>query len=147
MKLWESYSAPGRESLTVGCENPLLVLSKYPLKSHFSKIDFPGFGCAGSLVLRRLLSSCGVQASHCSGASCGAWALGCAGFRSSGAWAWLPRIVWNLPGPGIKPTCPVLSGRFLTTGMPGKPKVLFYINKFSEDTDCIFIKVVVDVRP
>lgn len=52
MKLWESYSAPGRESLTVGCENPLLVLSKYPLKSHFSKIDFPGFGCAGSLVLR-----------------------------------------------------------------------------------------------
>ena len=82
MKLWESYSAPGRESLTVGCENPLLVLSKYPLKSHFSKIDFPGFGCAGSLVLRRLLSSCGVQASHCSGASCGAWALGCAGFSN-----------------------------------------------------------------
>ena len=65
----------------------------------------------------------------------------------SAAWARLPRIMWNLPGPGIEPVSPVLAGRFLTTGMPGKPKVLFYINKFSEDTDCIFIKVVVDVRP
>ena len=55
--------------------------------------------------------------------------------------------MWNLPRPGIEPVSPVLAGRFLTTGMPGKPKVLFYINKFSEDTDCIFIKVVVDVRP
>ena len=27
---------------------------------------------------------------------------------------------WYLPGPGIKPMSPVLAGRFLTTGPPGK---------------------------
>ena len=53
-------------------------------------------GCAGSLLLhklffscgeRGLLSSCGVQASHCGGFSCGAWSLGYAGFSSWDAWA------------------------------------------------------------
>ena len=34
------------------------------------------------LLLLRLFSSCGAQASHCSGFSCGAWALGCSGFTS-----------------------------------------------------------------
>ena len=34
-KLWENYSAPGRESLTVGFENPLLVLSKCSFKESF----------------------------------------------------------------------------------------------------------------
>ena len=43
------------------------------------------FGCAGSLLLHRLfsscskqglLSSCGVQDSHCSGSSCGEQAVG-----------------------------------------------------------------------
>ena len=35
-----------------------------------------------------LFSSCGPQASHCSGFSCcGAWALGCSGFSSCGRWA------------------------------------------------------------
>ena len=55
--------------------------------------------------------------------------------------------MWNLPGPGIEPMSPVLAGGFLTTGTPRKPDVLFYINKFSEDIDCLFIKVVVDIRP
>ena len=54
------------------------------------------YGCAGSLLLgslssscpkRELLSSCDVRASHCGGFSyCGARALGHAGF-SSGIWA------------------------------------------------------------
>ena len=35
MKLWENYSAPGRESLTVGFENPLLGLSKCSFKESF----------------------------------------------------------------------------------------------------------------
>ena len=35
----------------------------------------------------KLLSSCGVQASHCSDFSCGAQALGHLGFSSCGAWA------------------------------------------------------------
>ena len=54
------------------------------------------FGCAGSLLLHRLssgcgewrfLSRCGVQASHCSGFSCGAQAPGHAGFGSCSSWA------------------------------------------------------------
>ena len=61
------------------------------------------YDCAGSLSLsaafcncgqQGLLSSCGAQASHCSGFSrCRAWALGGMGFSSSGKWAlqsWLP---------------------------------------------------------
>ena len=29
--------------------------------------------------------------------------------------------MWDLPGPGIKPVSPVLTGRFFTTEPPGKP--------------------------
>ena len=29
--------------------------------------------------------------------------------------------MWNLPGPGIEPESPALTGRFLTIGPPGKP--------------------------
>ena len=29
--------------------------------------------------------------------------------------------MWDLPGPGIKPVSPALVGRFLTTGLLGKP--------------------------
>ena len=32
----------------------------------------------------------------------------------------MPRGMWNLPGPGLKPVSPELAGRFLTTGPPGK---------------------------
>ena len=55
------------------------------------------YGCAGSLLLgslssscpkRELLSSCGAWASHCGGSSCcGAQALGHAGFSNCGVWA------------------------------------------------------------
>ena len=54
------------------------------------------FGCAGSLLLGRLFSICSEQgllssvvckASHCSGFSCGAWALVHAGFSSCGSLA------------------------------------------------------------
>ena len=54
------------------------------------------FDCAGSLLLRRLFFGwgeqgvsphCSMQASHCGGLSCGAWALGQAGFGSSCTWA------------------------------------------------------------
>ena len=31
--------------------------------------------------------------------------------------------MWDLPGPGIEPESPALAGRFLTTGLPGKPKM------------------------
>ena len=55
------------------------------------------YGCAGSWLLDRLLSrcgkwgllsSCGAQASQCSGFSCcRPQALGCTGFNSCGSWA------------------------------------------------------------
>ena len=54
------------------------------------------YGCAGSLLLCGLFSSCGerghlsrcVRASHCVGFSCrGAQALGCTGSRSRHTWA------------------------------------------------------------
>ena len=65
------------------------------LKKFFFNL-FYFFGCAGSLLLQRLFSSCGeqglrsscdAQASHSGGFSCyKAWALGRAGFRSCGTW-------------------------------------------------------------
>ena len=98
--------------------------------------------CTGSLLLCRLLSSCGQRgllsgcsawASHCSDSShCGAQApghlpSGCC-FRalgylpsSCGARASLLHGMWNLPGPGIKPMSPTLTSEFFTTEPPGKP--------------------------
>ena len=66
-------------------------------------------------------SGCGTRASHCSGFSCyGARALDHVGCSSCGAWTQLLWGTWDLPGPGSKPMFPVLVGRFLTTGPPGK---------------------------
>ena len=31
--------------------------------------------------------------------------------------------MWDLPGPGLEPMCPVLAGGFLTTAPPGKPHI------------------------
>ena len=46
------------------------------------------FGCAGSLLLCGLFSSCSLRAAHCSGLSCcGAQALWSSGFSSCDAWA------------------------------------------------------------
>ena len=56
---------------------------------------------------------CSVRASHCSGFSC-------CGARALGAWAQLLRGMWDLPGPGLKPLSPALTGGFLTTAPPGK---------------------------
>ena len=45
------------------------------------------------------------------------------GLQSTGSVVVVPGLscsTWNLPGPGIKPMSPVLAGRFLTTGPPGK---------------------------
>ena len=88
------------------------------------------FGCAGSLLLLGLFSSCDEQgplfscaacASHCSGFSCcRARALKHLGFSSCDSQTQWPRGMLSLSGPGIEPVSPVLAGRFLTTGPPGK---------------------------
>ena len=38
--------------------------------------------------------------------------------------------MWNLTGPGIKLMSPVLAGRFLTTGPPGKHRMFLYSISF-----------------
>ena len=98
------------------------------------------FGCIGSSLLRAGATlRCGVQASYCSGFSCGARALGsrasvvvacglnsCGSqasecrLSSCGSQAQLLRGMWDLPGPGLEPMSPALAGGFLTTAPPGK---------------------------
>ena len=56
--------------------------------------------------------------------SCGSWAL--EHRLSCGAQAWLLCSMLDLPGPGIEPMSPALTGRFFTTEPSGKP-YLFYI--------------------
>ena len=99
-------------------------------------------GCAESLLLRGLSSSCDAQASYCSSFSyCGARALGLAGFSNCGTWAQLPwfsgskaqaQQLWpmGLVAPqhvGSSWTrdwtlSPTLAGGFFTTEPPGKSK-------------------------
>ena len=64
-------------------DNPFFLYSFFFLK----RILFI-FGCAGSSLPHRLLSSCAAQASHCQGFSCcGAQALVCMGLSSFGSHA------------------------------------------------------------
>ena len=106
----------------------------------------PGLHCCvrafSSISERGLLSSYGVWVSHCSGFSCwgacslGIWAsvvmlcgLSCGSWAlehrlcSCGTWDSLPCSMWDLPGPGIEPVSPALTGRFLTTGPLGKSEL------------------------
>ena len=46
-------------------------------------------------------------------------------FGSCGLGVSLPRCMWNLPGPGIKPVFPVLAGGFSSTGPPGEPENVY----------------------
>ena len=50
------------------------------------------------------------------------WSTGsrCAGFSSCGTRAQLLCGMWDLPGPGLEPVSPALTGGFLTTTPPGK---------------------------
>ena len=83
---------------------------------------------------------CGVSASHCSDFSCcgvqalGTWASVVAawglsscslqaldhGLKSCAAQAHFLCSMWNLPGSGIKPVSPALTGRFSSTAPLGK---------------------------
>lgn len=47
--------------------------------------------------------------------------------RSSRAQAQLLRGMWAHPGPGIESTFPALTGRFFSTGSPGKSLMLFFL--------------------
>ena len=78
-----------------------------------------------------LLSSCSAWVSLCGGFSCcRAQAPGRAGFSSCGTQVYLPRGMWNIPGPGIKPVPPALGSRLPTTGsQQGSPA--YFLNVFT----------------
>ena len=94
-----------------------------------------------------LFFSCSAWASHCGGfsccgaravgarasvvaarglSSCGTWALECR-LSSCGTRAQLLRGMWDLPGPGLEPMSPALTGGFLTTVPLGKPLAYIFM--------------------
>ena len=114
------------------CFIHLNVLSNISCFSFFNPLfSFCCFGCTGSSLkcwlfsssgAWRLLSSCGAQASYCSGFCCRAQALGCRGFSGCGTPAQVLCGMWDLPKPGIKLSS--LALRFFTTEPSGKPDPL-----------------------
>ena len=106
----------------------------------FFKIYLSPFGCAGSLLLHAG-SSCSKTVTlqlWCTGFS-PQWLLlsrgmGFRAFGLSGCGArlrQLPRGLWNLPRPGIKPESPALTGRFLSAELPAKSTSRYFSNSFS----------------
>ena len=81
--------------------------------------------CAGSslVVASRGHSRCSAQASYCG--SCSHWGAQALGTQASVAMACAQLLLsmWNLPGPGS--VYPAMSGGFLSTGPPGKSRILF----------------------
>ena len=83
--------------------------------------------------------SCGARAlgaqvsvvAVCGLSSCDSWALQHR-LRSCGAWTYLLRCMWDLPGSGLEPVSPALAGRFLTTAPPGK-----CLDSFFDDFDSL----------
>ena len=73
---------------------------------------------------RGLLSNCSVQVSCCSSFSSQSTGSRCVSFSSCGAWVY-SATCGVFPGLGIESMSPVLQGRFLITGPPGKPLFLF----------------------
>ena len=123
------------------CWASLLVLFVSHVFSFFNL-----FSCAGSsLLCTGVLWSwwvgttprCGAWASRCGGFSCcraqaigtQASAVGAPRPSSCGSCAELLHGMWNLPGPGIKPVSPELTGQFLSTVPPGKSSAVYFLLK------------------
>ena len=117
--------------------NPLCYTSDF-IFLHSTLTSFFIWLCWSSLLMRFSLVRrvgatllCGKQAFHCSGFSCGAWALGCMGFssfsswspehrlNSCGSWVFLLSGTWDL-GSGIELMSLALAARFFTTETPWK---------------------------
>ena len=88
------------------------------------------FGCVGSSVRARAISSCGkrgplfiaVRGPLTIAASLVAeHRLQMHRLSSCGSRAQLLRGMWDLPRPGLEPVSPALAGRFSATAPPGKP--------------------------
>ena len=95
------------------------------LKNHLSTS-----GCAGPLLLRTALSSCGHRGcSPLRRVRLTAWLLSlrCLGSRPQAQQLWLTGVVilWHVGSSRtVKPMSPALVGRLLTTGSPGSPLLL-----------------------
>ena len=81
-------------------------------RSGFCHCGARALGTQASVIVARGLSSCSFQALECQLNICGEQAL-------------LLHSIWDLPGSGVKPVSPTLTGRFFTTEPPGKPSVQF----------------------
>ena len=64
---------------------------------------------------------------------------GHSGCSSCRTWAQLPQSIRDLPRPGIKPVSPALPGRFLTTGLQGKPQTLTVLKNSCKWNPAVFI--------
>ena len=85
----------------------------------YSSLWCTGFSLRWLLLLRSM-------GSRCAGfTSCGSRALECR-LSGCGAWAYLLRSMWDLPGPGLEPVSLALTERFLTTATPGKPYIVAF---------------------
>ena len=88
------------------------------------------FACVlGVLDLRcclRVFSSWGEQGLFSRSVQASPWGgLSFGEHRLWGTRASLPQGMWDLPGPGTKPTPLALAGRFLTTGRPEKSQIAY----------------------
>ena len=119
---------------TIYLEGPhlLLIFNLNIIFFFFCKTYFFIFLYTGSLVLYGAFSSYSAWVSHCRSFSYGAWALGHEGFSSCGTWALVCCSMCDLPGPGIKPMFPALTGELLFTGPPGKFCSFFFFMILSQ---------------
>ena len=56
---------------------------------------------------------------------------------SCGAWAQLPRGMWNLPRRGLEPMSPALAGGFLSPVPPGKSRNPRFQHALSDNSDAL----------
>ena len=90
-------------------------LSLVAVSGGYSSLRCAGFSLWWLLLLQSMgSSSCGTRAPERRLSSCGARAE-------------LLHGVWDLPGPGLEPVSPALTGGFLTTAPPGKPHIFLFL--------------------
>ena len=97
--LWDAYNA------NVGAFDVVSEVCRVTLSSHFHLL-IDGFWLHWvSVAVRRLSLNCRERGLL---SCCITQALRHLGFSGCGTWAQIPQVMWNLPGPGIKPMCILL---------------------------------------
>ena len=127
------FSGCGKQWLLSTC------IAMVPRCPGFSRCRAVSLGHMGSVVAVRRLHSTGSIPVAQGLISCSWRPLEHAGFRSCGTQAQLLLAMWDLPRPGIKPVCPALAGRCLSTAPPGKP-LYYFLSKsqVSAGTSLVF---------